>query len=245
MDEATIPEIITRFAEQITADCGHTANAVVMVPYQRWQIVVLSPRVHLTIDYARRSRGRYTWAHSTLSLDHRRIPLETSYDDCLWLLKHPDSYPAGRPDGIDFDEPVYPLPTAELADAPASLQPTLRRITRVDGVRSWHLGHAGPRWTLTSQFDDNVEIRKHWMVRLSPHSLKERIYTRRTRSTEMFLAGIDVTDALDTRTQALFDKINKAGKPHEAAPGVAPTRGESQGARSNAVEVRKSTVVRT
>lgn len=233
------PPKIQAFADQLRSHLPQCTTTITVVG-GLWRFTASTDRVVLTLDYKKLSRGRLRWAHSTLSLDGERVALQPGYHYLVNYFRDPD----GEQAEADLDDPTYPLPDADPADAVPQIRDAYQQTCRNPKVDSVHLGHAGTRWTMTIRIGA-MEIREHWMVLIHHRDLKARVFTKRSRSIDVFVNGVDVSGQYADRTDAIMSQLHKTNRSADAGPKDPRIRAASGSARMTSVEVRKNTVIRT
>lgn len=235
----SVPGKIQAFGDQLLLHVPQATISIAVVG-GLWRFTASTERVVLTLDYKQLSRGRLCWAHSTLSLDGQRVPLQPGYHYLVNYFRDPD----GSQAEADLDDPAYPLPDADPADAPDQIRDAYQQTVRKPTVDAVHLGHSGTRWTMTITIGA-MEIRESWMVLIHHRNLKPRVFTKGSKSIQVFMGGEDVSEQYADRTDAIMSQLHKTNRSNDAGPKAPTIRAASTAARSNAVETRKSTVNRT
>jgi hypothetical protein len=219
-----------------------------------------SDRVHLVCKYVRNSRGRFTYS-STLSVDGKPRELVDSVQSYARLLADPDDKHPNRRPGRELP-PVYPLDEGE--EVPALVTMMEQVIGAQDGVVSLTIGHcsmaqrkrwAAATWPLNE--DDETADPDAYVVEAVKDSGSRIQVHFQPHPAVPGLHYVSGMSGVDDRGRDLMseygDDIDKAmigllGVKIPVQSGVSrvPHKpvGDSKGAASNSVMVRKATVFR-
>jgi hypothetical protein len=242
----SLPASLCAFAAQIERDAGHPVTAVALAA-SRWTLVCDSGTIRLEISYKCYSRGRCRATSSSVYRDGRRIPRsELDYDSTMWLLRDPETRGVDTPP-LDLDAPTRPI--ADLDQVPSCIREDVsnirRRLRSVGGFNGVEVENGRSRWVIVTTFDNGLTFRLTMHVRLDWEALEETAFAPADRPVEVFRDGVDVTGSTDPYIQGLVGILTGAGHINPAVPGNPGVAQEAGAARSNSVEVRRASVIRT
>lgn len=242
-----VPEPLHAFAAELERDADHQVTATQVAP-KRWLLVCDTGTVRLEAAFQGYTRGRWRGATSNVWLNGEHVPRgELTYEGIVWLLRDPSTRGTEVP-VLDVDTPTVPV--TDLDAVPEKIQ-NLMRTTR-QRVRSKRrallavdVENGRSRWVIVTTFADDLIVRRNLFVRRDPNTLQELVYQPADRPLEVFRGGRDVTDSTDPVVQGLLRILTFTGRVTTAAPGPTGVDAEAGAARSNSVEVRRATVIRT
>jgi hypothetical protein len=235
--------------EELRDATGHTAE-VTRLDDRRWRLTLASDRVHMTYDFKISGSGARTRCipagRSTLTVDGQRQPLAESFDHFVRIFRNPDSAGA-RLEPPPMSVPIEPAPEGKI---PTEIRSYHRIVTeRLGGQLSETLGEievqvgtVGPdHWAIGVQFPRGTLRMNFRACHRDGHG--NHVEIDRSRPIQLLLDGRDLTEALDGSLDRAFALMSRpAGEPTPGGPAIA---GPASAARSNSVEVRRATVIRT
>lgn len=219
-----VPRLVTEWRDRLVKDLGGTAD-IEQTADRTWVLSVATDRVRVTFDFVlenRKARRR----GSTLAVDGVPRTLARDYDHLKLIFADPDN------EGRGTAEPLPYLPDRPVEEACSAIQVTYKNLT-TSGL-DVHVGEKDGHWLLGFDTPDR--------------SLRMGFEKRRNRwgvaFIQVIIEGVDrsreVRGGLEEAITLMFGINPTPAEP--LPPGVgAPAKS----GRSNSVETRRATVIRT
>ncbi|GAA2471341.1 hypothetical protein [Winogradskya humida] len=246
-ETGSLPGPLRAIAIQLERDSGHQVTARLLGP-RRCLLTCDNGTVRLDIVYRGYRRSRWRAHSSNVTIDGTRIPHgELPYNSVMGLLRDPnsrhDEYPL-----LDADAPTTAV--TDLKIVPAKVLTIMRSIRKNVRAKQRTLLSIGAencrsRWVIIATFDDGLTIRQNLHLLLHWATLDEQVFSPLERPVEIFRGDVDVTNSNEPVIQGLLRILTTSGHVEAAAPGPASIAQQSNGARSNSVETRRASVIRT
>ncbi|WP_431881711.1 hypothetical protein [Micromonospora chalcea] len=202
---------------------------------RRYRIIVSNDRCRVTVDLKMTGPGRWGWGGSTLTVDGQQHPLVPGTHELGRLFRDPDGYDAAEapPEG-ELD--AMP-PAREPGEAPVIVAQQFRTLHDRLGEGAevtlgaegdvWVIGVDGPRGGIRLRYRE--QRRDRWGM-------------DQQRPLQIVVDGLDRTaEAKGDLAKALALMGEQRG---DSATNPPPVDRPSSASRSNAVETRRSTVIR-
>lgn len=257
MTEEFLPKLVKQRMDELLETTGIAAT--VTRTGRKWHVEHSNERVKMTCTFTRNSRGTFTYS-STLSVDDKPVELVNNYDQYARLLNDPDNDKPKRRPNCELS-PVYPL--AEDATVPRVVTKTMEELEKVEDVVSLKVGHGSKaqrerstagEWHLNEDDAEPasdvfvVEAAKDNGNRVQLYFLPVPSIPGRWYLSTM--AGIDSKNRDLTSEGKSLDELYvellgiKMPKQNGVNTGAVRPNGDSRGEASNAVTVRRATVIR-
>lgn len=222
-----MPQAVQGWCRDIERGTGQ-APQVERVGDRRFRLTVENERVLMTVDFKTTGPGRWVWAGSTLTVDGVRRPLAENAAAFYRLFHDPDSGGKRRVDPAD-EEPFEPYP---LDDPPP---PPVRQL--MDQLTA-QLGRKLEATITAGRLGDGTPL---VVITVPRGYLRVRVGAEVTMR-----AVLDGYDETGSAKESLADVLRRLIEAHDpATPAPPPVARPRPSTRSNSVEVRRQSVIRT
>ncbi|MFD9443471.1 hypothetical protein [Streptomyces sp. NPDC060001] len=235
-----LPTEIRDFTTRLANDTGSAPTITRATPLH-YLLTHANDRVTLTITWRRNPAGKWKWKNSTLSIDNQQRALANSYDDFIRIWNTPDQADQKPPRTVLPD--LVPLPDdADLPSVIATTRDTaLRKIRNTEGatLSTLYVAETDHGYTLVAD-SPKGHIRIHYTQQ--GHTDYGWDVDPKQPFQVLDADGYDKTTQFAGNLRAALTSI--LGAPIPEASATPKARGPRDAAASNAVTVRRHSVIR-
>ncbi len=226
------PPAVQFALDEIWEVTGYQAQAE-QLTNGRWRVTLDTGRIHVTYDQKQTRSGRFVQCGSTLTIDGQSREIADDIYELARIIRDPDGL--APPELMELP----PMPVERpIGEAPARIQGLYKTIIEHIGREApgedfdLRIGRRGGRWTIGL---DQGRTALRLIFGRGPSDKPLRI--------ELVINGVDHSAEIGN---SIEEAMAHFGTDDEDTTGPPQTIGQPKsGARSNAVETRKSTVIRT